>query len=164
MAAELIAGQKPHIDYNSHPLDHLHVAGDRLGGQDRAAGEGRGHRRSRPGKFPFSINGRALGTGRLDRIREDRGRRRPTDRVLGMHIIHAHASDLIQEGVTTMEFAGAREDIARIVARASDVVGSGARSRAQRGEALAELVTSRMRRMSSANRGSPRSTSTWGSG
>ena len=38
-----------------------------------------------------------------------------TDRVLGMHIIHAHASDLIQEGVTTMEFKGAAEDIARIV-------------------------------------------------
>jgi dihydrolipoamide dehydrogenase len=37
-----------------------------------------------------------------------------TDRVLGMHIIHARASDLIQEGVTTMEFAGAAEDIARI--------------------------------------------------
>jgi len=38
-----------------------------------------------------------------------------TDRVLGMHIIHARASDLIQEGVTTMEFAGAAEDIARTV-------------------------------------------------
>jgi dihydrolipoamide dehydrogenase len=38
-----------------------------------------------------------------------------SDRVLGMHIIHARASDLIQEGVTTMEFAGASEDIARIV-------------------------------------------------
>ena len=38
-----------------------------------------------------------------------------TDRVLGMHVIHARASDIIQEGVTTMEFAGASEDIARIV-------------------------------------------------
>jgi dihydrolipoamide dehydrogenase len=38
-----------------------------------------------------------------------------TDRILGVHIVHAHASDLIQEGVTTMEFAGASEDIARIV-------------------------------------------------
>jgi len=32
-----------------------------------------------------------------------------------MHIIHARASDLIQEGVTVMEFKGASEDIARIV-------------------------------------------------
>jgi dihydrolipoamide dehydrogenase len=42
-----------------------------------------------------------------------------------MHIIHARASDLIQEGVTTMEFAGASEDIARIVhgtRRCSEVV------------------------------------------
>ena len=38
-----------------------------------------------------------------------------TVKSLGMHIVHARASDLIQEGVTTMEFAGASEDIARIV-------------------------------------------------
>jgi dihydrolipoamide dehydrogenase len=37
-----------------------------------------------------------------------------TDQVLGVHIIHARASDLVQEGVTTMEFKGAAEDIARI--------------------------------------------------
>jgi dihydrolipoamide dehydrogenase len=30
-------------------------------------------------------------------------------------VIHARASDIIQEAVTTMEFAGAAEDIARIV-------------------------------------------------
>ena len=34
-----------------------------------------------------------------------------TDRVLGGHVIHAHASELIQEIVTVMEFKGASEDI-----------------------------------------------------
>ena len=66
------------------------------------------------GQFPFSINGRALGTGDTTgfvKIIADAA----TDRVVGMHIVHARASDLIQEGVTTMEFKGASEDIARIV-------------------------------------------------
>ena len=38
-----------------------------------------------------------------------------TDRILGVHIIHAHASELIQEAVVAMEFSAAAEDIARIV-------------------------------------------------
>ncbi|MBV8311338.1 MAG: dihydrolipoyl dehydrogenase, partial [Planctomycetaceae bacterium] len=37
-----------------------------------------------------------------------------TDRVLGVHIIGPRASDMIAEAVTTMEFAGSAEDIARI--------------------------------------------------
>jgi dihydrolipoamide dehydrogenase len=66
------------------------------------------------GQFPFSANGRALG------LEEPAGFAKvvadaATDRVLGVHVIHARASDVIQEGVTTMEFAGASEDIARIV-------------------------------------------------
>ena len=61
MVAEIIAGQKPHIDYDAIPWIIYTVARDRLGRQDRAAGEGRGDRGARPGQFPFSINGRALG-------------------------------------------------------------------------------------------------------
>ena len=91
------------------------------------------------GQFPFSINGRALGidepAGFVKMVADA-----ATDRVLGVHIIHAHASDLIQEGVTTMEFAGAAEDIARIVhghPTLSEVV---QRSGARRGQAIAEHV------------------------
>ena len=36
-----------------------------------------------------------------------------TDRVLGVHILGPRASDLIAEAVTTMEFSGSAEDIAR---------------------------------------------------
>ena len=37
-----------------------------------------------------------------------------TDRVLGVHILGPRASDMIAEAVTTMEFGGSAEDIARI--------------------------------------------------
>jgi dihydrolipoamide dehydrogenase len=113
MVAELIAGQKPHIDYDSIPWiiytsPEIAWVGKT---EQQAKAEGKA---VRTGQFPFSINGRALGTGDTTgfvKIVADAA----TDRVLGMHIIHARASDLIQEGVTTMEFAGASEDIARIV-------------------------------------------------
>ena len=112
MAAELIAGQKPHIDYDCIPWiiytsPEIAWVG-KSEQQAKAAGV-----EVKTGQFPFSINGRALGTGDsvgFAKVVADA----KTDRVLGVHIIHAHASDIIQEGVTTMEFAGAAEDIARI--------------------------------------------------
>ena len=113
MVAELIAGQKPHIDYDSIPwiiYTSPEIAWVGMTEQ-QAKAEGR---KVRTGQFPFSVNGRALGinepVGFAKVVVDD-----ATDRVLGMHIIHARASDLIQEGVTTMEFSGAAEDIARIV-------------------------------------------------
>jgi dihydrolipoamide dehydrogenase len=68
----------------------------------------------RVGKFPFSANGRARcmdeTEGLVKVIADER-----TDRVLGVHIVGPRASDLIAEAVTTIEFAGSAEDIARIV-------------------------------------------------
>ena len=112
MAAEIIAGQKPHLDYNCIPWiiytsPEIAWVGKT---EQQAKAEGLA---VKTGQFPFSINGRALGINEpvgFVKIVADAA----TDRVLGMHIIHARASDLIQEGVTTMEFAGAAEDIARI--------------------------------------------------
>jgi dihydrolipoamide dehydrogenase len=112
MAAEIIAGQKPHIDYDCIPwiiYTSPEIAWVGKGEQQaKAAGM-----EVKSGQFPFSINGRALGINEpvgFAKVVADAA----TDRVVGMHIIHARASDLIQEGVTTMEFAGASEDIARI--------------------------------------------------
>jgi dihydrolipoyl dehydrogenase len=112
MAAELIAGQKPHIDYDCIPWiiytsPEIAWVGS---GEQQAKAKGVA---VKSGQFPFSINGRALGINEpvgFAKVVADAA----TDRVLGMHIIHARASDLIQEGVTTMEFVGSSEDIARI--------------------------------------------------
>ena len=113
MAAELIAGQKPHIDYNSIPWIIYTSPEIAWVGKTEQQAKAEGIA-VKTGQFPFSINGRALGLNEpvgFVKVIADAA----TDRVLGMHIIHARASDLIQEGVTTMEFHGAAEDIARIV-------------------------------------------------
>ncbi|MEO8900078.1 MAG: dihydrolipoyl dehydrogenase [Polyangiaceae bacterium] len=66
----------------------------------------------RKGVFPFVANGRARAIGATE------GRvkilaHQTTDRVLGVHIIGAHAGDLIAEAVAAMEFGATSEDIAR---------------------------------------------------
>src|SRR5688572_9355325 len=113
MVAELIAGQKPHIDYATIPWIIYTSPEIAWVGKTEQQAKAEGIA-VKTGQFPFSINGRALGinepTGFVKIVADA-----ATDRVLGMHIVHARASDLIQEGVTTMEFAGAAEDIARIV-------------------------------------------------
>jgi dihydrolipoamide dehydrogenase len=113
MVAELIAGQKPHIDYACIPwIIYTNPEIAWVGkSEQQAKAEGIV---VKTGQFPFSVNGRALGLNEpvgFAKVVADAA----TDRVLGVHIIHARASDVIQEGVTTMEFAGAAEDIARIV-------------------------------------------------
>ena len=65
------------------------------------------------GKFPFMANGRALTTSSPEgfvKILADS----KTDAILGAHIIGHDAGQLIAEIVTTMEFGGSSEDIARI--------------------------------------------------
>jgi dihydrolipoamide dehydrogenase len=112
MVAELIAGQKPHIDYNCIPW--IIYTSPEIAWVGRTEQQLKAEGRAvKTGQFPFSINGRALGTGATQgfvKVIADAA----TDEVLGVHIIHEHASDLIQEGVTTMEFKGSSEDIARI--------------------------------------------------
>ncbi|QJR10782.1 Dihydrolipoyl dehydrogenase [Usitatibacter rugosus] len=113
LVAEIIAGQKPHMDYDTIPWIIYTSPEIAWVGKTEQQCKAEGLA-VRTGQFPFSINGRALGTGQTAgfvKIIADAA----TDRVVGMHILHAHASDLIQEGVTTMEFKGAAEDIARIV-------------------------------------------------
>jgi dihydrolipoamide dehydrogenase len=111
--AETIAGQKPHIDFNTIPwiiYTSPEVAWvGKTEQQCKAEGVA-----VKTGQFPFMANGRALGQGESGgfvKIIADAA----TDRILGGHVIHAHASELIQELVTAMEFKAASEDIARIV-------------------------------------------------
>ena len=112
LVAEIIAGQKPHIDYNCIPwviyTDPEIAWVGKTEEQLIAAGIA-----YKPGQFPFAANGRALGMGRSDgfiKILADA----KTDEILGVHIIGANASDLIAEAAVAMEFKAAAEDIARI--------------------------------------------------
>ncbi|MEM1059445.1 MAG: dihydrolipoyl dehydrogenase [Verrucomicrobiota bacterium] len=66
------------------------------------------------GKFSLMANGRALAMGATDgqvKVIADA----ETDRVLGVQMIAATASDLIAEAVLLMEFGGSAEDLARTV-------------------------------------------------
>ncbi|MCC6756681.1 MAG: dihydrolipoyl dehydrogenase, partial [Arenimonas sp.] len=65
------------------------------------------------GSFPFAAVGRAVAMG------EPAGfvkviAHAETDRVLGMHMVGVGVSELVHEGVLTMEFHGSAEDLARI--------------------------------------------------
>ncbi len=67
----------------------------------------------RAGKIPFAFNGRAMGMAAPEgfaKILADAD----TDRILGVHIVGANASELISEAVVAMEFDAAAEDLARI--------------------------------------------------
>lgn len=66
----------------------------------------------RSGRFSFAANGRARAAGQMDgfvKVLADEA----TDRVLGVHIIGAHAGELIHEAAVAMEFGASSEDIAR---------------------------------------------------
>ena len=112
LVAEIIAGQKPHIDYNCIPWviytdPEIAWVGKN---EQQLKDEGRAYK---AGQFPFAANGRALGMGRSDgfvKVLADA----KTDEILGVHIIGPNASDLIAEAAVAMEFKAAAEDIARI--------------------------------------------------
>jgi len=112
MVAELIAGQKAHIDYNAIPWV-IYTAPEiawvgRTEQQLKADG-----RAYKAGQFPFRANGRALGMMAADgfvKVLADAA----TDEILGVHIVAHNASDLIAEAVVAIEFKASSEDIARI--------------------------------------------------
>jgi dihydrolipoamide dehydrogenase len=112
MVAELIAGQKPHIDYNTIPWVIYTSPEIAWVGQTEQQLTAAG-RTYKTGQFPFMANGRALGMNSAEgfvKVIADAA----TDEVLGVHIISHGASDLIAEAAVAMEFKASSEDIARI--------------------------------------------------
>jgi len=112
MVAELIAGQKPHIDYNCIPWVIYTSPEIAWVGQTEQQLKASG-RAFKNGQFPFAANGRALGTGASAGFVRVLACEK-TDEVLGVHIVASNASDLIAEAVLAMEFKASAEDIGRI--------------------------------------------------
>ena len=112
MVAELIAGQKPHIDYNLIPnviytWPEVASVGKT---EEQLKKEGVLYK---SGQFPMRALGRArasMDTDGFVKILADK----ITDEVIGVHMIGARAADLIAEAVTAMEFRASAEDIARM--------------------------------------------------
>ena len=110
--AEIIAGQKPHINYNLIPsvvYTWPEVASvGQTEEQLKAAGID-----YKSGSFPMRALGRSRASGDIHgfiKILADS----KTDEVLGVHMIGARCADLIAEAVTAMEFRASAEDIARM--------------------------------------------------
>ncbi|MBT8420164.1 MAG: dihydrolipoyl dehydrogenase [Gammaproteobacteria bacterium] len=111
--AERIAGQRSHVNYEAIPwviYTHPEIA---WAGKTEAALEAAGIP-FRVGRFPFRALGRAHGSGETDGFVKILGHAK-TDRLLGAHLFGNHASELVAEVVTAMEFSACTEDIARII-------------------------------------------------
>jgi dihydrolipoamide dehydrogenase len=112
MVAEIMAGQAGHCNFETIPWviytsPEIAWVGKT---EQQLKAEGVAYR---AGKIPFAANGRALGMGEPSGFVKMLACA-TTDRILGVHIIGANASELIAEGVVAMEFGAASEDLARI--------------------------------------------------
>ena len=112
LAAEVIAGQKPHINYNLIPgVVYTWPEAASVGKtEEQLKEEGVKYKE---GKFPMRALGRSRASGDTDgmvKILSDE----TTDEVLGVHMIGARVADLIAEAVTAMEFRASAEDISRM--------------------------------------------------
>ncbi|MCW0401342.1 Dihydrolipoyl dehydrogenase [Xanthomonas sacchari] len=110
--AELIAGLPGHVNFDTIPwviYTEPEIAWVGKTEQQLKA-EGVPYK---AGSFPFAAIGRAVAMG------EPAGfvkviAHAETDRVLGMHLVGVGVSELVHEGVLTMEFNGSADDLARI--------------------------------------------------
>ncbi|WP_310994375.1 dihydrolipoyl dehydrogenase [Aequorivita marina] len=112
MVAEIIAGQKPHINYNLIPgVVYTWPEVASVGKTEAQLKEDKVEYKS--GQFPMRALGRSRASGDLDgfvKILSDK----ETDEVLGVHMVGARVADLIAEAVVAMEYRASAEDIARI--------------------------------------------------
>ncbi|MFZ5657595.1 MAG: dihydrolipoyl dehydrogenase [Pseudomonadota bacterium] len=110
--AELIAGLPGHVNFDTIPWviytePEIAWVGKT---EEQLKAEGVPYK---AGSFPFAAVGRAVA------MAEPAGfvkvlAHAETDTVLGMHLVGANVSELVHEGVLTMEFKGSADDLARI--------------------------------------------------
>ena len=110
--AENLAGQAGHVNYDAVPnviYTFPEVATVGKSEEDLKAA----NIAYKVGKFPFTANARAKANKTTDgfvKILADAA----SDRILGVHIIAAAASEMIAEATVMLEFGGSAEDLARI--------------------------------------------------
>jgi len=109
MVAERIAGHKPMVNYDCVPsvvYTHPEIAWVGKTEQElKKSGDA-----YNVGVFPMAVSGRAQAsndTAGFVKVLADEA----TDRILGVHIISSHASEMISEAVIAMEFGSSAEDI-----------------------------------------------------
>ena len=110
--AELLAGQKPHINHHLIPgVVYTWPEVAAVGYTEEQLKEKGIEYKS--GQFSMRALGRSrasMDTAGFIKVLADKN----TDEVLGVHMVCARAADLIMEAVTAMEYRASAEDIARI--------------------------------------------------
>jgi dihydrolipoamide dehydrogenase len=110
--AEILAGQKPHINYLLIPgVVYTWPEVASVGYTEEQLKTS--NRKYKTGSFPFKASGRARASMDLDglvKVLADA----ETDEILGVHIIGPRAADMIAEAVVAMEFRASAEDISRM--------------------------------------------------
>tara|TARA_B100000575_G_scaffold74733_1_gene58259 strand:- start:837 stop:1466 length:630 start_codon:yes stop_codon:yes gene_type:complete len=110
--AELIADQKPHLNYNLIPgVVYTWPEVAAVGKTEQELKDE--NINFKVGQFPIRALGRARASMDIQgviKIISDQ----ETDEVLGVHMIAPRAADLIMEAVVAMEYRASAEDIARI--------------------------------------------------
>jgi dihydrolipoamide dehydrogenase len=110
--AEVMAGQKPHINYLLIPgvvytWPEVAAVGYT---EEQLKEKGIAYK---SGSFPFKASGRArasMDTDGIVKVLADK----ETDEILGVHMIGPRCADMIAEAVVAMEFRASAEDIARM--------------------------------------------------
>jgi len=110
--AELIAGLPGHVNYDTIPNviytePEIAWVGKT---EEQLKVEGIAYK---SGSFPFAAVGRAVAMAEpigFVKVLADA----ETDRILGMHLVGPNVSELVHEGVISMEFNGSADDLARI--------------------------------------------------
>lgn len=110
--AEVLAGQKPHINYLLIPgVVYTWPEVASVGyTEEQLQEKGKAYK---IGSFPFKASGRArasMDTDGLVKVLADE----KTDEILGVHMIGPRAADMIAEAVVAMEYRASAEDIARM--------------------------------------------------
>jgi dihydrolipoamide dehydrogenase len=110
--AEVIAGQKPHINYNLIPgVVYTWPEVASVGYTEEQLKE-KGIK-YKAGNFPFKASGRArasMDTDGFVKVLADA----TTDEILGVHMIGPRTADMIAEAVVAMEFRASAEDVSRM--------------------------------------------------
>ena len=108
---EYIATGYGHVDYNAIPsVVYTHPEIASVGRTEEALKEaGIPYKK---GSFPFQANGRARAMAQTDGFVKVLTHAQ-TDRILGVHILGAHAGDLIAEAAVAMAFGASAEDLGR---------------------------------------------------
>tara|TARA_R110000868_G_scaffold204946_3_gene453206 strand:- start:71400 stop:72809 length:1410 start_codon:yes stop_codon:yes gene_type:complete len=109
--AELIVGQKPHVNYNLIPgVVYTWPEVAAVGAtEDDLKKQGIEYK---TGSFPYKASGRARASNESEgmiKVLADA----KTDEILGVHMVGARCADMIAEAVLAMEFRASAEDVGR---------------------------------------------------